>query len=81
MNPKELVTEAAREAAYKVATVDEMGGAFADEGEFIEAIITAAAPLIAAQALRLLAREVDDDTSRYETYLLLKGCVDEWDGK
>lgn len=79
MNPEQLVTDAAREAAYKVAAVDEMGGAFADEGEFIEAIINAAAPHIAAQALRLAAEKAF--AYEFISGHWLRERADEWEGK
>jgi len=72
MNPEQLLTP---------AVIDALGGWDSRDARVGTDALNICAPLIAAQALRLLAREVDGDTLHYETYLLLNGCADEWEGK
>lgn len=67
----DLVTDAAIDAAIRTTLLDEMGGAYADNGEYVEAILNAAAPLIAAEALRQEILRAEGDF--YETW----GYVDE----
>ena len=54
----DLVTTEAVAAAYRVTLTDAMGGAFEDSGEYLTAILEAAAPVIAAQVLRQAASKL-----------------------
>lgn len=70
-----LVSRQAIVEGIRVSRTDDMGGAFEDEGEFIEAVLTAAAPYIAAKALRQAAAYADLklgdwEVTRIRTYLL-----------
>lgn len=70
-----LVSRQAIVEGIRVSRTDDMGGAFEDEGEFIEAVLTAAAPYIAAKALRQAAAYADLklgdwEVMRIRTYLL-----------
>ncbi len=55
-----FVSQQAIIEGIRVTRLDEMGGAFEDEGEYMEAILDAAAPYIAAKALRQAAAEFSD---------------------
>ena len=57
-----------------------MGGAFEDSGEYLTAILTAAAPLIAAQALRQAGIYICPDDTGTECRAELRRLADDLEG-
>lgn len=73
----DLVPQSALVAGIRVTRLDDMGGAFEDEGEYMSAILEAAAPYIAARALRQAADQLEmfEKESSRDGYVVAVGTA------